>query len=392
MKTNYDVIIVGGGPAGSIAGKMIAESSVSVCILEKDRDIGYPVRCGEAVSEGGLRQFVEPRDSWIATKISEFRLISPNGTKIDAHLTSQQGFILNRRIFDYDLAQIASDKGTEIYTKAYVSDLIVENNKICGVKVEHFGEEKDIRAKLVIGADGVESRIGRWAGLRTQLKMKDIESCVQYTVANVDVHPNRIDFYMGETYSPGGYLWVFPKGNGMANIGLGISGKFNGQKSAKKWLDEFMDREYPNASILTTVCGGVPCAKPMKNPITDNLMLIGDAAHFVNPMTGGGIISAMKSGWIAGQVASESIKKNDTSAEQLQKYAKEVKKAFGDNHKRFYRIKETISEFSDADLNGIAEKIAKIPVGNRTLTKIFKAAVPKKPSLILDVVKVFTGI
>ena len=392
MKTNYDVIIVGGGPAGTMAGKMIAESGASVCILEKDRDIGYPVRCGEAVSEGGLRQFVEPRDSWITTKISEFRLISPNGTQIDAELSTQKGFILNRRIFDYDLAQLASEKGAEVFTKAYVKDLILENGKISGVKVEHIGCEKKIKAKLVIGADGVESRVGRWAGLRTQLKMKDVESCVQYTVANVDVNPNRNDFYMGEVYSPGGYLWVFPKGNRMANIGLGISGEHSGKKSAKQWLDEFMEREYPNASKLTTVCGGVPCAKPMKNPIKDNFMLVGDSAHYVNPMTGGGIISAMKSGCIAGQIASECLKTNDTSEKQLSKYVDEIKKDFGNNYNRFYRLKEAISEFSDDDLNGIADKVAKIPVHERTLTKIFKIAVFKKPSLIIDVVKVFAGV
>ena len=106
--------------------------------------------------------------------------------------------------------------------------------------------------------------------------------------------------YVGSKYAPGGYLWIFPKGDGKANIGLGISGKYSKSKSAQKYLDEFMMDNFPQVSILTTVCGGVPCPKPMINPINDGIMLVGDAAHQINPMTGGGIASGMSGGKIGG--------------------------------------------------------------------------------------------
>ena len=73
-------------------------------------------------------------------------------------------------------------------------------------------------------------------------------------------------------------------------------------------LDKFIEREYPDVSILTTVCGGVPCPKPMRNPIADGLLLVGDAAHQINPMTGGGIASGMRGGQIAGEVAIKALK------------------------------------------------------------------------------------
>ena len=156
--------------------------------------------------------------------------------------------------------------------------------------------------------------------------MRDMESCIQYSVGNIEVDTNRIDMYVGDNWAPGGYLWVFPKGDGTANIGLGIGAKYNKKQSAKKYLDQFIEKKYPHATIHTTMCGGVPCAKPMSNPISDNIMLVGDAAHFINPITGGGIAAAMKSGMFAGQVASEAISAEDYSENFLQRYITLCKK------------------------------------------------------------------
>ncbi len=392
MKDRYDVVVVGGGPGGSMAAFKAAKGGASVCILEKDRDIGYPVRCGEAIGESGLKQFGDIQPEWIAASITDFRLVSPNGTRIDTRFSGQKGFILHRRIFDYDLCIKAASAGADVFTKAYVSGLMIEDGYVTGVRLNHLGDEKVVRSHIVIAADGVESRVGRWAGIRTNVKMKDMESCMQYSVANVDINPNRIDFFVGDVYAPGGYLWVFPKGDNSANIGIGISGAHTQQYNAKKLLDDFISREYPKAAKLTSMCGGVPCASPLKDAVKNGLILVGDAAHQVNPMTGGGIISAMKGGWIGGGIAAESILTHDYSASFLNRYNQVVRKDFGDTHHRFHRIKEVISSLTDRELDSIAQNIGKIPEDKRTLTQIFKACVVKKPSLILDVIKVFAGV
>ena len=218
-----------------------------------------------------------------------------------------------------------------------------------------------------------------------------MESCIQYSVGNIEVDVNRIDMYVGDTWAPGGYLWVFPKGDGTANIGLGIGAKYNKKKSAKKYLDEFIDKKYPNATIHTTMCGGVPCAKPISKPISDNVMLVGDAAHFINPITGGGIAAAMKSGMFAGQVASEAVKQKNASEEFLKKYIDLCEKDFVNRHNKIYKVKETIQKLTDDEMNQITDKINNLPPHKITLARVFTTAIIKKPSLVIDVMRMFAG-
>ena len=192
-------------------------------------------------------------------------------------------------MFDYDLSLMASKEGANIFTKSYVKTIERNADNGYDVHLDYLGDHKVIKTKIIIGADGIESRVGRWAGIKTQVNMRDMESCIQYSVGNIEVDTNRIDMYVGDNWVLGGYLWVFPKGDGTANIGLGIGAKYNKKQSAKKYLDQFIEK-YPHATIHTT--NGAPCAKPMSNPISDNIMLVGDARHFINPITGGGIASS----------------------------------------------------------------------------------------------------
>ena len=282
MNNYYDIIVVGAGPAGSIAAKNAASQGASVLMLEKDRDVGYPVRCGEAVSMAGLEEFVKPDPRWIAVEIDKFSFIAPDKTRIDVGFEGK-GCILERKLFDYELANQASQAGTDILTRAYVNGLLFEENKPAGVKFEYQGIQKEVKSKLVIGADGVESRVGRWAGLTTHSDFRDMESGIQVTVANIDVEEDTCYLYWGNIYAPQGYLWVFPKGNGMANIGLAVTGDIGKKKSALSFLNDFMESHYPNASILTQVAGGIPFTPTLKKIVSPNTLLVGDAARQINP-------------------------------------------------------------------------------------------------------------
>jgi len=389
-KQKFDVVVVGGGPAGTTAARHCAQEGLSVLLLEKDRDIGVPVRCGEAVSEEGLKIFVEPQERWIKSTIKRLRLIAPSGRTIDMDL-KEKGFILDRRVFDYDLGQYAAQAGAQIVTKAYVSGVINENGAVSGVTGTFMGEAFSVEAKIVIAADGVESRVGRWAGLRTQIKMKDMESAFQKTIGGIEIDEHRFDFYMSSKWAPGGYLWIFPKGPHMANIGLGISGEYSKEKSARRYLEEFLDDHFPNYSVVAQVAGGVPCATTLKTIVTDGLMLAGDAARMVNPMTGGGIVPGMRGGMLAGQTAVRAVRDDNVSAKSLQSYQKEWHKVGGKNHERFYRIKNAVTSLNDEDLDSIASAVSDIPESERTITKVFSKALFRKPSLIVDVIRVFAG-
>ena len=124
MDEYYDIVVVGGGPAGSMAAYEAAKQGAKVCLFDKDRDIGYPVRCGEAIAHGGLAELFEVKKEWIASKIDRINLVSPSGVDVEVPFAKETGYILHRRIFDYDLSRMAAEAGAEIYTKSYVKSLI----------------------------------------------------------------------------------------------------------------------------------------------------------------------------------------------------------------------------------------------------------------------------
>ncbi|MGD0327519.1 MAG: FAD-dependent monooxygenase [Halobacteriota archaeon] len=133
------------------------------------------------------------------------------------------GIVLERKLFDRQLAKDAARSGAHVMVRTRATGLILEDSTVRGVKLSRLGEEFDVRTKLVIGADGKESQVGRWAGINTTLKLGDIESCVQYHMQNVELTDNTLDFYFGSA-APSGYAWAFPKGDGAANIGPGVLG------------------------------------------------------------------------------------------------------------------------------------------------------------------------
>ncbi len=391
MRDSYDCIVVGAGPGGSWAAKHAADAGLKVLLLEKDREVGVPVRCAEGVGEASLKMVVEPRDRWIASIVTGAVLVSPDGQEVVLENGKERGYVLERKIFDYDLAMMAAEAGADVLTKAYVCGLLKPNGKVEGVRVRHMGKSYDIRARVVIGADGVESRVGRWAGLRTNIKLKDMESCLQMTLANIRVDSRYIWLYFGKEVAPGGYLWVFPKSDTVANVGLGISGDYARRRAAAHYLKDFVDRNFPDAAVLYTVVGGVPCAPTLKKIVGDGVMLVGDAAHQANPISGGGIVTAMMAGRIAGKVAAAAVKEDDVSERRLQEYPEQWHRLEGKNHERLYRVKKAVHRLSDEDLNRTARTVLSLPPEQRTLVNIFKSALFKHPTLIFEAIKAFMG-
>jgi len=285
---------------------------------------------------------------------------------------------------------MAASSGAKIVVGANVSGLIKENDFIVGAVVEYQGKVYQIRSKIVIGADGIESRAGRWAGIQTAPKFKDMESCFQYTVAGKSFENDRLDFYFGKEIAPTGYLWVFPKQDGTANIGLGVNGIYSKSKKASVYINEFMKKNYPDCSIVNTTCGGVICGETLEQISDNGIMLVGDAAHQTNAISGGGIINAMKAGRIAAEVASKAIESKDVSYKMLSEYDRKWGKKQGNANHKFYIIKGIIENIDDDTLNSITEKLNKQKFEKRTLLNIFKQVLIKHPKIILDLPKLFS--
>ncbi len=386
MKESYDVVVIGAGPAGTTLARYAALGGASVLILEKDRDVGVPVRCAEAVSDKSLEEVVSIDPKWIASTIKHFRLIAPNGSMVEPDLGGF-GYVLERRLFDYDLARLAVEAGAELLTKAYASNLIITGGRIEGVEFQWKGEPRQVKARIIAGADGVESRVGKWAGIDTTTHFRDMECCAQMTLSNIDVGDDTCEFYFGQDTAPMGYLWVFPKGNRMANVGIGISGTAAKHRSPISYLKEFVDRKYPSAGVLTTIAGGVPCAQSLERIVKENVVLAGDAAHQVNPISGGGITSGMKAGKLAGEIIAEALRRNDLR--HLAEYEHQWNKTIGKKHATYYKMKNAVYKFPDETLNDIARNVLKLKPEKRTIWGVFRTALIKHPALVWEMVKTF---
>ncbi len=388
----YDIVVVGAGPAGSMAAWQAARDGARVLLLEKDPVVGTPVRCAEGVARKALEEFFDfPLPShWIATEVVHFRLFAPDGTSVQVNI-AETGLILHRRLFDYDLAQLAVQAGAQLLTNAYVFDVLKSENRVTGVRVRVHGTEFNVAARVVIAADGVESRVARWAGIDSTIAIKDIETCVQYTLSDIDIDADTCDFFFSNDFAPGGYAWAFPKGERTANVGLGVSAKFTRNRTPEDYFFQFLERYFPRASVSAQTLGGVPADRTLKTIVADGFMIVGDAAHQANPISGGGIVSGMVAGKIAGEVAARAVKTGKTDRKALLPYAREWHRKIGKTHQRYYRLKEALLKFDDPTFNRLAADYQALRPDQQTLLNLFKMAFKHNPAFIWDVIRIFAA-
>ncbi|MCD6492870.1 MAG: NAD(P)/FAD-dependent oxidoreductase [Archaeoglobaceae archaeon] len=386
----YDVVVVGAGPAGSMAAKTAAENGLDVLMVEKRQEIGVPVRCAEGVSKAELAEFVEIDKKWIAAEVIGAKIYSPDGSEVilsEEQAGNEVGYILERKIFDRYLARLAAKAGADVIVKTSAVDLIRKDD-IVKVKLRKMGEEWEVESKIVIGADGVESRIGKLAGIDTTLKLSEIESCVQYLMNNIDFDPNYTYFWIGNEIAPGGYIWLFPKGENAANVGIGVM-PAKAKRKPKEYLDNFIKQKFEDGKIVEIVAGGVPVKGEIKTAVADNVMLAGDAAHHADPITGGGIINAMKAGKYAGIVAAQAIESKNYSAEFLRRYDMLWKNDFGQKLRRNKILQEKILKMDDKTLNKLARSLAGKNLGEMSVRSIVIALIKANPRLLWDIKDLF---
>lgn len=391
MKDRYDVIVVGAGPGGSIAAKTCAEGGLDVLMIEKRQEIGDPVRCAEGVGTDALKKHIAPDKRWISAEVKGSRIIAPDGTQIlmssDAAM-KDVGYTLERKVFDRVLAQNAAMAGAEVRVKTRATGLLKNNGKISGIKAMYMGDTKDIKADIVIGADGVESKVGRWGGIDTSLKPHDIETCAQFLISNID--PGEYsEFYIGEKYSAGGYVWIFPKGGYTANVGIGILGSKSGKIRAISLLQKFIETSIPHGKVVELVVGGVPVSGPIEKTIADGLMLVGDAARQSDPLTGGGITNAMDAGKIAGEVCIRAKEKGDYSIKTLKEYEDRWRATIGKELAKSLAVKNLLIKLTDDQLNQLAHSLDSVDAKTMELPHLLAVLFKKNPKLLWELRSLF---
>ncbi len=383
----YDIVIVGSGPAGSVTARFAAETGAKVLVVERRAEIGVPVLCGEGISRKIDEWDMLKGDRWIAGKMLGAKIFSPDKTcvTLDADMAGNEtGYVVYREIFDQELARRAMVAGAKFMMNTQAIGLIKEKGRIKGIKLKKFDEELDVKCDIVVAADGVESKVGRWAGFDTRLKPKDLETCCQYTFSNIKNLEDYCEFYLGKEIAPGGYIWVFPKGNGTANVGIGILAGLSKPGLAKKLLDDFIakDKRLKDAQPTRFLAGAVPVATPI-NSVKDNIILVGDSARQVDPITGGGLTHCLEVGKIAGEVTGKAVKEKNFSKEFLIEYERRWREAIGKKLKRNYMVKEIMLDMKDKTFNMLADSLKDYKFEELSTFSLIKALVKKHPSLLV---------
>ena len=397
MKDRYDVLVIGGGPSGALAAKTAVEKGLTACIVEKRPAIGSPIRCAEGLGKEALCEFIEPNPCWISAEMTGAAIIAPDGftMKLESELAgSKVGYILDRKFFDRELVWRAADAGADVTVKSRASAPIIENGCVQGAKIECCGQIKKVTAGVVIAADGVESKFSRWCGIDTTVPVREIMSSVQYLMADIDIDAHTTVFYLGNEIAPEGYLWVFPKGERCANVGIGISGKKSGEgHRAKDYLDLFIKKTFPHGEPIEYIAGGVSVCRPLDCTVSDGLIIAGDAARVVDPLTGGGIYNGMYTGRLAAEVASECIGNCDVSKTALMKYDKTWRASkMGNAIERNYHIKEYLIRQPDTKLNEIIHSVSKLNLSDFTTLSMIKEIMRVNPKLMLELGKLVASI
>lgn len=385
MKTAYDVVVVGAGPAGSVAARRCADAGLDVLLIEKRQEIGVPVRCAEAIGEYITKPFIDINEKWIDARVDTYAIFNAEGDCVLVPPT-EPTLIVNRKVFDWELANLAAHAGAEVLTHTQAEGVLKdEQGRIKGVRLRSMGKLYDVQAQLVIAADGTESQIARWAGLKTIPPLADYYVGCQYLLVGLEgrIVPTRCEYHLAHSLAPNGYIWVFPKGEDAANVGIVIGGDVK-QGSAQDYLDSFVEQHFPHASRMSVVAGGIPTTGALQKMVADGVMVVGDAAHQADPLTAGGINLGMIGADMAAGVAVEAIRAGDVSAHRLSAYEHLWNDRFKRQHGALYQIRKILSRMDDTRISSLIHTVANMSLQDMTPGQVLAKVLWQHPRLLVE--------
>jgi len=339
----YDVVVIGAGPSGSICARNLARSGYSVLLCEKRPVVGVPVRCGEATGPvKRLSDFMTVNEAYIETRFTGVILNGPRGISVRYDADKELGVMLDRKLFDQDLANQAVREGAELQVDARVTALSSANGHR-SLTIEQAGQTFDVEAAMVVGSDGAESLSGRWVGLKTRQLPPLTCTAIELRVKAEDPNPNHLTFWQGHDTINKGYIWVFPKVKSrVVNLGSGELVPKMGSRNMYDLSMEYKNKLYPDAEIEEVHGGCVPVSGNLEEYTADRFLLSGDAAHHTNPLTGGGIMAAIVAAETAAKWIDKGFRDGNLSHAFLKQYELECWNRFGRNHRKEARYRDFV--------------------------------------------------
>ena len=325
---DFDIVIVGAGPAGSSAAHEAARNGSSVALLEKESVVAETVRTSGVTWIKDAQSFGIPEDCY--NPIKNYSFCSPSNTVTISDDVAKAAVLDVRKTYRH-LAKQAQESGAKLFVDTNVTDVITdEQKKPIGVIAKSADNEIKFNAKVVIDCSGFQSVVGKMLGLITQWER--FGAGAEYEVRAENVDDKTWWLMVGQKYSPAGYAWIFPVGGDIVRIGVGI-GKPESNVDPTERLNELMENKEGPIKDLGAITkiefhyGLIPNDGLSRKTVYDNLILVGASAGQANPLVLEGIRYAIRFGRVAGKVASDAIKNDDTSENALKPYEADWKKA-----------------------------------------------------------------
>ncbi len=345
---SYDVIVIGGGPAGSTVARYAAEGGANVLVVDGRDPIGSPLQCGELVPTNDEMRRLCPNvpdmddlfqtpETAISRRSSKMHIVPPSGKPLKFNF---DGLVLNRVVHDEALVQLAKNSGANFLVDEYVKS--VEGN------VVKLRSGKSFQTKIVVGAAGHSDPLRRDYWDEKSLKIP-----VKFVLMDGD-YGDAVELHFG-SMAPGGYAWMFPKSSG-ANIGLGIQKSFSKGKSMNQYATEFISKYEGDISFKGA--GSLPMSGTIKTFVKGNYLLVGDAAGMVLPSNGAGITIAMVGGRIAGKVIAEHLKDGIPLTDYEKRWHQQMGKVMR-NSKRSFRLGSLLFRLPDSLLNLLFNRLTR---------------------------------
>ena len=355
---DVDVLVVGAGPGGGNAALQCARKGLRTMIIEDHDEIGTPVHCGECISDEAIANLkLDLPEEVISKRVNGIRVIFPDGT---SKQLTETGYVLEKHLFEQWIADSAVKEGAKLALKHKLTSMerIENDGNFVGWKCDGKGEMFPIRSKIVIDASGVAAVCSKFVkpdGSKPLNEKGKVVAGMQYELAEVPTD-GYLDFYIWPKYAEKGYLWMIPKCDGRANVGLVTEDR----PRAKKALDQFIEDTHfsdlsqqlpPWKTKGNPAFGGtIPISGPFENTHYDGLMLIGDAAGFTSPLFEGGSHLALKSAVFAAETAATAISNGDVAAKSLEDYTLLWKAEFPP-YEKILRGKNALFELSDGEMS-----------------------------------------